>query len=65
MKETNLTTWSDDQLLDVLKIMIKAQPRDISVMDAKDEAIVLLREELIKRPHVLFQFVEKRLMFDK
>lgn len=65
MQKTDLSSWTGEQLLDVLTLMVRSQPREVSVMDAKDEAIKLLKEELCKRPETLYKFVETRLMFEK
>ena len=63
--KTDLTKWSGEALLDVLKIMIQAQPREVAIMDARDEAIKLLKTELFRRPEALYKFVETRLMLEK
>lgn len=64
-KETNLKAWTGEALLDVLKIMLQAQPREVSIMDARDEAVKRLKAELVQRPETLYQFVEKRLLLEK
>lgn len=64
-KDTNLTSWNGDQLLDVLKIMLQAHPREAKVLDARDEAIKILKAELYKRPDVLYKYVETRMIIEK
>jgi len=63
--KTNLSTWSDPALFDVLMIMLKARPREVSVMEARLDAVNAIKAELMKRPKALYDFVEMQLQFDK